>query len=169
MNEDYYEVTGKVVQKGRTKDGRATSEYFYNLENELDRKGDLPAVIIYNHFTGEPLKQEWFRDGKRHRENGPAVISITPGANLVRREWWTNDRLDRWDDQPAVVETQIDTGRILRAEFHVVGLLDRPRDKGPAIIEFDRTTGEVSKRQFWEAGKRVRAPRKFQKDSPPQP
>lgn len=53
-------------------------------EGKEDSVWDLPAVIAYDRATGRPVKQEWFRHGGRHRENGPAIIkAYTPGNTRV--------------------------------------------------------------------------------------
>lgn len=55
-----------------------------NVKGKLDSVWDLPAIIVYNKTTGRIIRQEWYRDGVRHRENGPAVIKTpTPGNTRV--------------------------------------------------------------------------------------
>lgn len=52
-----------------------------NVKGKLDSVWDLPAIIVYNKTTGRVLRQEWYRDGVRHRENGPAVIKTSSPGN----------------------------------------------------------------------------------------
>lgn len=36
-------------------------------------------------------KQSWFKYGKLHRENGPAIIfEDTSNGNIIEEEWWAN-------------------------------------------------------------------------------
>ena len=170
MVKTYYGVNGSYVQKLEVGTDRLLEEQFCNAAGQLDRKGDQPASIIYNRETGEPLIQEWYRDGRRHREGGPAVIHPMPGFNCLIKEWWFKDAIHHWEDKPARTEEALDSGRLLAAEFFYEGQRHRFRDQGPAVIKYDSETGEVSNFQFWEAGLRLRTSRKLRdQDLPPQP
>ena len=56
-------------------------------------RDDGPALI----FT--KVHEIWYKDGKRHRENGPAIIRFDRSE-----EWYQNDVLHR-EDGPAIIET----------------------------------------------------------------
>ena len=53
---------------------RSPSSERHYLNDELHRDNDLPAVIIYNN-KDEVLKQVWYKNGLKHRDIGPAVIT----------------------------------------------------------------------------------------------
>jgi hypothetical protein len=65
---------------------RSGSKYWHK-NNELHRDHDLPAVI---HPTGELF---WYKDGLRHRDNGPAV-TYPKGLKI----WYHKGR--RIEDRP---------------------------------------------------------------------
>ena len=73
-----------------------TVTYWYNNDGKyaglLHRVGS-PAIEWWN---GD---QEWYIDGQRHREDGPAVIS----KDGVYRAWYLNDKqYSEWDHAKAV-------------------------------------------------------------------
>jgi hypothetical protein len=47
--------------------------------------------------------KEYYRQGARHRENGPAVL-ITKD-NYIRAEWWIDGKLHR-ENKPAVIDSE---------------------------------------------------------------
>ncbi len=53
-------------------------------------KMDNPIIDVYGN-------QSWYKDGKRHRDDGPAVISVNGG-----QYWYQNGKRHR-DDGPAVI------------------------------------------------------------------
>jgi len=65
--------------------------------------------------------QEWYLNGKRHRENGPALID-----KHDNQEWYINDKLHR-EDGPAVIYA--DGGQ----EWYINDKLHRKN--GPAVIK----------------------------------
>lgn len=69
----------------------------------------------YYHVYGSDI---WYLDGKKHREDGPAVITETS------KEWWINGKKHRVDG-PAVI---MHNGSVL---YYQNGLLHR--EGGPAI------------------------------------
>lgn len=46
---------------------------YYAVHGKYHREGGLPAICVANG------RQEWYVDGKRHRENGPALIDPKRG------------------------------------------------------------------------------------------
>ena len=80
-----------------------------------------PAVILPN---GTKI---WYKNDKRHRDNGPAVIL----SNGTSEEWFLNGQLHR-DDGPAVIYPKSGT-----KIWYKNG--KRHRDNGPAVIRFDST------------------------------
>ena len=73
-------------------------------------------------------RQEWYLNGKLHREDGPAVIY--PNG---RQEWWLNGKCHR-EDGPAVIYPDGRQHWYLNGKYH--------REDGPAIIKSDG-------RQYW--------------------
>lgn len=67
-----------------------TKEWF--LDGVRHRGDDLPAVE-------DPNMNEWWVFGKRHRNNGPAMVSEW------WCEWWVCGKRHRGYDQPAVTNT----------------------------------------------------------------
>lgn len=51
------------------------------IKNGRHHREDGPALIYIDR------SQEWYRDGKLHREDGPAVTWAIDGSH----EWWLND------------------------------------------------------------------------------
>ena len=131
------------------------------------RAGNQPAVSEF--ATGDT---EYWLNGMRHRTDGPAVDSF----NL--REWHRFDKLCR-DDGPAMVlgagcEAElVEHGKKFRVSgptalwFGPDGL-HRPIEEGPAVIEAAWTGKHhrPERRQYWEYGERVRAPRNSRKTTP---
>ena len=76
-------------------------------------------------FEDEDGTQEWFLNGNRHREDGPAVIY--PDGT---QSWWVNNKLHR-EDGPAVIYPDG------TKEWHVNG--NYHREDGPVIIDADES------------------------------
>ena len=69
-------------------------EWFQN--GKWHRDGNLPA-IVYTDGEEEWFKA-WYKYGKQHREDGPAILN----ANGLQA-WYKNDKLHRDCDLPAIV------------------------------------------------------------------
>lgn len=89
-------------------DGDVPAVFYDNGKQEWWKCGKLhrddhPAVIKGTHM-------EWWIDGKRHRDGQPALISD------MKIEWWLNDKLHR-EDGPAIagynVRKWYEHGRLL--------------------------------------------------------
>ena len=52
---------------------------------KLTREGDFPAVVHRDPISGAVLLEEYWQDGRRHRENGPAIIEWRSGARRAIR------------------------------------------------------------------------------------
>jgi hypothetical protein len=68
-------------------------------------------------------RQEWFLNGKCHREDGPAVIDSNG-----TQEWYLNDNLHR-EDGPAIIRPDGTQSWYLNDNLH--------REDGPAVIHPD--------------------------------
>jgi len=67
---------------------------WFNENGELHRL-DGPAVIGHGY-------ESWYVNGKRHRDNGPAV-SIVYEDGVLCQEWYINNLLHRLDG-PAIID-----------------------------------------------------------------
>lgn len=85
---------------------------------ELHRFLDEPSVIKTT--NGETVL-EWYKNGKRHRDNGPSVIG-------KQEEWFQNDVLHR-ECGPAVIEANGTQNWFVNGKRH--------REDGPAIQYLD--------------------------------
>ena len=84
--------------------------------------------------TPDGTCREWRRDGKRHREDGPAVEWIDG-----HKEWWRDGQRHR-DSGPAVEWANGDKSWWRNGELH--------REDGPAV------EGADGRKQWWRNGKR---------------
>jgi hypothetical protein len=89
---------------------------------------DGPAVV---YPSG---RQEWWKDGKLHREDGPAVVYF----NGVQQRWYRHGKLHR-EDGPAVIN--LDGSK----EWYRGGKLHR--EDGPAAVYLDGI------QEWWKDGK----------------
>jgi hypothetical protein len=63
------------------------------------------VVVYYNQFTGHPQREEWYRGGKLHRENAPAVIEYGDTGDVIHQEWWEDGEFVRAYPFPTLQET----------------------------------------------------------------
>lgn len=82
--------------------GNVVFESWYK-HGKKNRDGDLPSMIEYKHNSSlyEYSLQRWCKDGKCHRENGPALI--INHRNHVEENWFYNGKRHRDGDLPARV------------------------------------------------------------------
>ena len=91
------------------------------LIDRYPNRSALLAEIIETRGIGANGRQEFYRDGKLHREDGPAVIYADG-----RQEFYRDGKLHR-EDGPAVIYANG------RQEFYRDGKLHR--EDGPAVID----------------------------------
>lgn len=87
------------------------------------KKGEV-HVIVYADGA-----QRWFRNGLRHREDGPAIINADVAQNPASA-WWRNGQCHR-EDGPAFICANGHQEWRRNGELH--------REDGPAIINADGT------------------------------
>lgn len=58
-----------------------------NYGGEYDSVGDEPAFVTY-YENGQVMTQEWYKDGKYHREAGPAVIEYTQDGQVIAEKYF---------------------------------------------------------------------------------
>jgi hypothetical protein len=103
----------------------------------------LPVVT---HDAHGALIEEFYRNGKLHRENGPARIEQQPDGSHYG-EYWYRDGQQHCSDGPAVVEREADGS--VAEEYWVNGKLHR--DDGPAEIEYG-PDGFIGYQSYWRDG-----------------
>lgn len=84
------DIDGSTIYSLMTPQG---IEYFKDRSRSILHRLGGPAVLYGNN-------EEWWRDGKLHRENGPALVSInyTQTAQMSQNGQWnnTNSRLKEY-------------------------------------------------------------------------
>ena len=126
----------------------------WRKDGKLDR-ADGPAWIVRDKATGVTY-EEWWKDGKLDRADGPAWIVRDKATGTVTREaWWKDGKLDRADGPAGIVRDKA-TGAVTHEEWRKDGKLDRA--DGPAWIVRDKATGAVTREAWWKGGSRVDPP-----------
>lgn len=69
----------------RRKNGMSVQEF--RPMGKLHSIADTPAVINY-----DKLRMEWYKDGKLHRDNGPACITFNEQGVVVDRKYYKNGK-----------------------------------------------------------------------------
>jgi hypothetical protein len=70
----------------RRKNGMSVQEF--RPMGKLHSIADTPAVINY-----DKLRMEWYKDGKLHRDNGPACITFNEKGTVVDRKYYKNGKV----------------------------------------------------------------------------
>lgn len=116
----------------------ATSDEIPDREpDEIDKKGDKTWNLDDQHFIVESSdgSQFWYRNGRLHRENGPA-IQWSDGTKM----WYQNGKHHR-ENGPAIEFADGTKEWKLNGERH--------REDGPAIEFADGT------KEWWRNGKKI--------------
>ena len=82
------------------KKGQKTSEHWYRV-GKKHRDGDLPAVIWYK--NGQKTSEYWYRDGKYHRDGGLPAMILYENGQKTSEHWHRDGKLHRDGDLPAVI------------------------------------------------------------------
>lgn len=108
-------------------DGPAYEVFENSREEQLYEISKTDNIILQDGacggFTGHRAVMIWLKNGKIHRDNGPAMYKIDGGF-----VWYQNGKIHR-NDGPAIIHID---GRM---EWVQYGL--RHRDNGPAIETYD--------------------------------
>jgi len=87
---------------------------FRNAEGKIDSEGK-PALTILDK-NQDLIGQVWYRNGKLHREDGPALVGLNPvTGKAVCEEWYFNgERMDPWrlasfDTKPSIQPSPCET------------------------------------------------------------
>ena len=82
-----------------------------NNEDDYHREGKPAKIVIFNQSNS--CMFEWFRHGRRHREDGPAIHYSAHNAE----QWWQNGSLHR-EDGPAIIQHPITAGNTFQWFLH---------------------------------------------------
>ena len=123
---------GGVVTQMPDSDGSITA--YFNSSGEKDREGG-PAYI-YKNREGEIIRQEWYKNGKLHRLDGPAIELGSPAkpARPWKQEWYKDGERHRVGG-PAYVNKDPKYRYFDKEEWWQNGVLHR--EDGPARITSD--------------------------------
>tara|TARA_R110002072_G_scaffold266193_2_gene425038 strand:- start:5275 stop:5688 length:414 start_codon:yes stop_codon:yes gene_type:complete len=110
----------KIIRNATT--GLVSAEHWLIGGKGESPPGDRPSTILYDE-EGRVDALLWKKDGKLHRENGPAWISVNP-----------------------------ETGVHTHEDYYENGLCHRG-GRLPAQIRRDGGTGEVTQVMYWEHGR----------------
>jgi predicted heme/steroid binding protein len=146
--------------------GRVMDEY-YIVHGQYHRENG-PAYIAYE--RDHIISEVYYRRGKRHRVDAPALVLRDWRTGVVHREAYYLDGICRRESEgPALIERDLETGGLVQEQFwengvairelhYEGGRFHRSTEKGPAIIVREPGTGNVIERQYWLKGRRVAGP-----------
>jgi hypothetical protein len=106
---------------------------------------DNPARIFYRQ-NGVLDRQEWYKDGQQHRDQGPAVITYDDYGRVNCMEWRRSNVLHHVDG-PAVIV--INNGLIELEQWWLRGVLHRDDDEA-AVTYY--SGGKVINQSFYRYG-----------------
>ena len=58
--------------------------------NEFLHRKNNPAILIYSHNYISEI--QYWMDGKKHREYGPAIICLDKKHQIISESWYINDK-----------------------------------------------------------------------------
>ncbi len=128
---------GPAITEHFETDGRSRRGETYYMQGVVMRSEDLPSTVVVDVKTGVQVFQEWSaKDGSVSRSGG----------------------------KPAILTKDLETGVIIKEQYWENG---KPhRMDGPADIERDRSTGEVTNVRFFIRGKETAASGPHKNDAP---
>jgi hypothetical protein len=95
-------------------------------------KEKIEIEIWRDAATGVVTCEVYLRDGKFHRDDGPAVIGHDPAAGTVTHEGYWRDGKRHRDDGPAVIGRDPATGTVTREAYWRNGV-EIPAPPKPAV------------------------------------
>lgn len=130
--------------------------------NGLLHRMDEPAIVRRNRDSGTVFERGFYWHDQLHRTGGePAQLDYAEGSGrLLRRLWCAHGEFSRPGDLPHVEFLDEETGIIVRAEYRIrtktaqKGSSQLHRDNGPALLLFDRITGEQTEAAFYRRGRK---------------
>lgn len=129
-----------------------------------------PAVIDRDRDTGTETFIGYFENNLRHREGGlPSDQEFDKEGNLIWQAFRVRGEYERENDLPHCEEFDPETGQCIRAEYRIknphfrglgkTSLLHRMN--GPAVLTYDRLTGELTGATFYRSGRKQSPPSNF--------
>ena len=114
-------------------------EYYYNGNIEFEayyingkrHKEDGPAVIAY-YENGNIKYMNYCINGVFHREDGPAVIGYYENGNIEYEKYYINDELHREDGPALIIYYQ--NGELSSISFYING--EEHKEDGPSGISY---------------------------------
>ena len=119
-------------------------------QNGRLHREDGPAITRRKDADTE---QEWWREDKRHRLDGPAELWIEASGNVRMQKWWKHD-VEHREGGPSTIWTEDDTGVVSQEEWMVNG--QPHRLDGPAEILRNHKTGQIYKEAWYRDGESFR-------------
>ncbi len=126
-------------------DGANTTIEWKVNETDLIRWTSQPIGRIED---GSTIKVEFFRSGRLHRDDGPAVASFNAGGRLRRAQWWSEGQMHRtngpadqeWDWRGALV---CESWR--RKDSRISGPTEVRYDRGrPTVFTYEGHRSDVT-------------------------
>lgn len=142
-------------------------ELEYGLIVYINSIGDYhnptgPAIVYPDSETLGKGRVEYFVNGLRHREDGPAVIGYEKAGNV---KYYKNDHLHNENGPAKIFYTKNQDGSVTTdEEWYFNGLRHREKDGDkylPACVTYtiDKDGNEISRDEsFFEHGKEVHLP-----------
>lgn len=139
--------TSTVTYEGWFKDEQCTILHNPDGPAEIDFRYQNTRTTWYidgkRHREDGPAMTQgtsewWFYKGKQHREDGPAYTTTWKTGQIIRTDhaWYLNDKRARLGDYPTWIKTSVDatTGDVVEKEenWHVDGKLHRIG--APAVV-----------------------------------
>lgn len=128
----------RIIARACMKNGYLT---YYNAEGKIHRDDDKPAMIKKD-ASGKIIDAYWYKDGKLHRDNGPAVDR---GDNGTEKIWYRHGIRHRDGDLPAYI-ADTETGRVFIEGYYKDG--KKHRENGPAYIVYS-PDGTANTKQWY--------------------
>lgn len=103
----------------------------WTKDGVLDRQG-APSIFYVNKFNGETYRREFYKDGKLHNDDGPAVMQ--GDLRVLLLEWYKAGEIHR-ENGPARLEAIPELNRTMNEEWWVNNKCHRIG--APAILRYN--------------------------------
>lgn len=143
--------------------GIAVYETHEDKNGYFHREG-APATIERDRDTGSSIRLMYYFRDLSHRSGGkPAVQSFSHETKApIWRAWREHGEYFRAGDLPHVEVLDAQTGHVIRAEYRLRNDTKKGyylhREKGPAVITFNKDTGEQTGAVFYRFGRKQNIP-----------
>lgn len=115
------------------------TQLHYQVDGKYHRSGGAAKLLFDG--DGALIYEEWYVNGEKHREDGPALSKWSSGE-LTLEEWYTNDKKHR-DGGPAVSIWEL--GKLATQQWYETGKLHRT--DGPAQVKY--ATSSMAQHDTW--------------------